>query len=208
MVDTDAGRKPADEKRRSQQVAWLRQVAAGGRAGTEALRQLHEAYDARVVRYGMWRYSLARADVEEIWQDVLVKIHTHAAEFRPDTDPETWIWALVRNRAIDEIRKPAHRMYRDPGPDGAPEPAVPPSQGRTSRLDTDDCVHRGLQKFGREHVDEAMAVSLRDLSGWGIPQLAAYLGRTETATRSFLTALRKKLRPFMEPCLELLSNEA
>jgi RNA polymerase sigma factor (sigma-70 family) len=167
---------------------------------------LHAAYDAKVVGYCMWKYGLSRADVEDLWQEVLISIYQHANQFRQDADAETWIWSLVRHRAIDLLRKPGRRYHREPSEGESTEIPVPPSDQPT-RVNIDDCVHRGLQNFGRDHGDEAMAISLRDLIGWDIPTMAAYLGRSETATRSFLSSLRKKLRPFMEPCLELLSSD-
>ena len=65
-------------------------------------------------------------------------------------------------------------------------------------------MQRGLHRFADQHPREAEAVELRELDDWSIPQLAAYLNRAETATRSYLTSVRAKLRPFLEECLDLI----
>lgn len=192
--------------RRDEQAGWVRQIALGGRLRDAALKHLFDAYDAGVISRCMWRHGLARSDAEEVWQDVVVQICRRAADFRPDGDPAAWIMNMVDSRAIDLLRKPA-RHYEQPYDPAAPEvEALPAPQGAATHFAADECVQRGLQQFAREHPEEARFIALRDLDGLEVAELARQLGRTEEATRTYLKTLRKKLKPFLAPCLDLLDS--
>jgi RNA polymerase sigma-70 factor (ECF subfamily) len=190
--------------RRAQQSAWMPLIAAGGRARDAALRQMHDAYDRRVMSLCMWRFRLSEADAEDVWQDVVLSICEHAHEFRAGADPAPWILRMVENKAKDLLSEAWRRHRVDHGADEVPEIEVPGTQGQPQRLAADECVQRGLRDFARAFPEEARAIALRDLEEWGVPKLAAFLGRSQDATRSYLVTLRKKLKPFLEPCLDLL----
>lgn len=203
---TPAGDSP---ERHAREAAWLRQIAQRGAAGSRALRQLIDVYRPKVLTFCM-RRGMPHADVEDLLQDLWTRIAAHAADFDPGRNPSTWIWAIARNLWHDEMRK-RYKLREDAGGHdleglteeaeavAAPLCVVP---GETLA----DCVQRGLQHFARVHDEGAMAVQLRDLEGWGIGELAQFLGRTEGATRTFLSQVRKRLEPFLKPCFELLSS--
>lgn len=202
-----------DADRRARQIAFIRRIAAGGPAMREGLVGLSADYERNVFSMCMRRWGLTQAEAEEVWQDVLVGICRHAAEFDPDADPAPWILTMVKNRVTDELRggyrrRRADNDDADGGSDITPgiEPSVPPAHDRTPRLAVDRCVQLGLRDFRRAFPAEGEAIELRDLQEWSIPQVAAFLSRTETATRTYLKTLRKKLAPYLEPCLELLAT--
>jgi RNA polymerase sigma factor (sigma-70 family) len=212
MAEPDAGAaSPGRDspERRAQEAAWLQQIAQRGTASSRALRQLVDAYSPKVLSFCM-RRGMALADVEDLLQELWVRVVGHAADFEPGRNPSSWIWAIARNLWHDEMRKLYKRREDAGGHDlqslsdevadkAAPHCALPGES-------IDECVQRGLQNYARVHDEGAMAVQLRDLEGWGIAELAQFLERTEGATRSFLSQVRKKLEPFLMPCFELLSN--
>ena len=154
--------------------------------------------------------GMPHAEVEDLLQELWTRVVSHAADFDPARDPSAWIWAIARNLWNDEMRR-RYKLRKDAGGHdlealseeaeavAAPHCVVP---GET----IDDCVRRGLQNFARVDDEGAIAVQLRDLEAWGIAELAQFLGRTEGATRTFLSQVRKRLQPFLEPCFELLSS--
>ena len=192
--------------RSATEAGWIAAIAAGGRAASPALQRIKDAYDRKVVSFCIWHFRLTPAEADDVWQDVLVRIWQHAAEFRPGADPSPWIWKMVRNRATDLLRDGWHRNRSESANeeqgDATDGHAAPPPD---DRLAVDECVQRGLQRFARPHPEEAMVVRLRDLEGWAIREVAEYLSRTEEATRTFLCSVRKKLQPFLRPCFDLLT---
>ena len=53
--------------------------------------------------------------------------------------------------------------------------------------------------------EQAQALTLIAFYGWDIEEISRFLGRTQGATREYLSQSRKKLRPFLEPCHEYLA---
>ena len=54
--------------------------------------------------------------------------------------------------------------------------------------------------------DRARAIGFLVIEEWSVEDIARALGRTPGATREFLSQCRKKLRPYIEDCLELLEE--
>lgn len=67
----------------------------------------------------------------------------------------------------------------------------------------EDCVQKAIIQLGRisPEREEVINLSLRDYSS---VEIAKIIGRTEKATRQFLSESRKALRKFVEPCKEYL----
>ena len=68
----------------------------------------------------------------------------------------------------------------------------------------DDCVTKGLAKFASKDPERAYALELV-IEGVDGKEIADRLGRTETATRQYLTQSRKHIAPFIQDCLQLLA---
>ena len=188
------------------QAPLLRRVARGGHDGSAALQALMALYEKRVLRYLTWAYPFGEADAEEVLNDSFLRLWDHAANYREGSDPEPWIWTMVRSVALDLLKSRWNREQAQTVRDAeqldqlaANEPAATPGA-------VDECVDLGLQRFERIEPDGARALRLRELHDWGIPQLSAFTERSEAATRTWLKELRKKARPYIKRCLELLAN--
>ena len=106
----DAGQKPALPQQQGLSDADLiRAVAARDRA---AFVVLFERFAGRVKAYAI-RAGVNADDADEIAQDVMVSVWRHAPEFDPRRAAvSTWIFAIARNRRIDQ-----HRRGARPAPD-------------------------------------------------------------------------------------------
>jgi RNA polymerase sigma-70 factor (ECF subfamily) len=98
-------------------------VAARDRAAFVAL---FGRYAGRVKAFAV-KGGVAAADADEIAQDVMVAVWRNAASFDPvRAGASTWIFAIARNRRIDQLRRagrpapdPADPLFQpDPSPDG------------------------------------------------------------------------------------------
>ena len=87
-------------------VAALQQTARGDKAAFELL------YKATSLKlYGIVVRILGRRDVaDEILQEVYVRVWQRAGDFDPATgSPITWLAAIARNLALDEVRRKTAR---------------------------------------------------------------------------------------------------
>ena len=130
-------------------------VAARDRA---AFVTLFERYAGRIKAFAM-RGGTGAADADEIAQDVMVSVWRNAASFDPArAGPSTWIFAIARNRRIDQFRRAGR-----PAPDPA-DPLFQP-EGDT----------RTLAEYAD---DEKNAVSHRGRAARRLREMLERLGRT------------------------------
>lgn len=82
--------------------AMLQRVAEQDRA---AFTELYRATGPKL--YGIILRILRRRDIaDEVLQEVYVKIWQRAGDFRPEkASPISWMAAIARNRALDEVRR-------------------------------------------------------------------------------------------------------
>jgi RNA polymerase sigma-70 factor, ECF subfamily len=81
---------------------WLARTARGDR---DAFAKLHAATSAKL--FGIIARILIRRDIaEEVLQEVYMKIWQKAGDFDPErASPISWMAAIARNRALDEVRR-------------------------------------------------------------------------------------------------------
>jgi RNA polymerase sigma factor (sigma-70 family) len=81
------------------------QLVAGAMGGSErAFRQLVERHHPTV--FAVVRSVLGdRDDVEDVVQEVFIKVYRGLATFRGDARFSTWIYRIARNESINAVRK-------------------------------------------------------------------------------------------------------
>ncbi|WP_127144428.1 sigma-70 family RNA polymerase sigma factor [Pelagibacterium montanilacus] len=169
----------------------LSRVALRDRA---AFRELYRHSSAKLFGVSL-RILKSQAEAEDAVQDVFVKIWQRAGSYRPDAAaPMTWLIAIARNHAIDELRRrrmpladlDAAEAVADSGP--TPEQAaVNASEG--SRIDR--CL-------GELEPDRAQAVRLAYVDGESYQDLA---DRFSIPINTMRTWLRRSLLRLRE-CLD------
>lgn len=100
-------------------AALMSEVAAGDE---QALARLYD-------RYAPLAYSIAlricgdAASAEEVVTDAFLRLWQSARRFRAGSEVGPWLSAIVRNRALDELRRAGRMVERTT--DGEPEPDEP-----------------------------------------------------------------------------------
>ena len=193
----------------TQAECLLRRMMDGGEARRQAVAELYRHFAPRFRRY-FRSQRLGDAEAEDLVQDVFVKVVRSCGDFRGEARADTWLWAIARNSLMSRFRARLPDMPLDdldldqlcatnPALQAAP-PDAPASGG------VDDCVQRGIARFGTDFPDRARAIGFLVIEEWSVEDIARALGRTPGATREFLSQCRKKLRPYIEDCLELLEE--
>lgn len=199
---TNAAGEPAAD-------ALLERLAQGGEARRQAVGALYRRFAPRFRRY-FRSQRLDDAAAEDLVQEVFVKVVRACGDFRGEARADTWLWAIARNSLISHFRARLPDMALDdldldqlcaanPALQAAPPDA--PAAGSV-----EDCVQRGISRFGGDFPDRARAIGFLVIEEWSVEDIARALGRTPGATREYLSQCRKKLRPYIEECLELLEQ--
>ena len=150
------------------------------------------AFNRIVERYGARLFTVARRllcsphDAEDAVQRALLQFYSSASRYRPDWALSTWLYRILTNICIDELRRRTSRarpLPRTLRAAGAPRPARIPG----STLDLD----RALQRVPRE---ARVLVSLRYMDGLSYGELARIRGISVNTVKSQLTRARAILR--------------
>jgi RNA polymerase sigma-70 factor (ECF subfamily) len=92
----------------------LDQLLAGVARGEEAaFAELYQLTSPKLYAVAL-RILRSREAAEEVVQDSYIKVWERAGDFKPEiAAPMTWMAAIVRNRALDEVRRRAVRPQAD-----------------------------------------------------------------------------------------------
>jgi RNA polymerase sigma-70 factor (ECF subfamily) len=125
---------------------------------------------------------------EDITAEAFFEAVRARASFDGRSDPVTWICSIATNRLIDHYRKVTRERAR--------QVRIADEQIRISTLAEGDLSGRDdvLTVLAAVPAVERMALFLRYIDGYSVPETAAIIGRTVPATESVLSRARERLR--------------
>ena len=179
----------------------IRKIRLGGRDREQAVAELYTRFSPGLYGYFM-RSGVAQDDVQELVQDVFVQVVRKVHTFRGESKISTWLWSVARNRRLMYFRQkhpPVQElnesMFTHDGPS---------SEERLQHTDMKECVEEGFGRFAAVEQDKAEVLRLVVWHGWSMKDVAGFLDKKLGATREYLSQCRKKLKPFIAHCVELL----
>jgi RNA polymerase sigma-70 factor, ECF subfamily len=160
--------------------ALLARVARKDRA---AFADVYRATSAKL--YGIVLRILHRRDIaDEVLQEVYVKIWDRAGDFNPEmASPISWMAAIARNRALDEIRRKRPESLED-----HPEFLDVPSDDETAlqRVMRGEDGKRLSDCLSRLDADRAQMVVLAYCEGLSRDELAQKYGQPVNTIKTWL----------------------
>ena len=114
-----------------------------------------------------------------------------------------YLWKVIVNIDNDHHRGSKDKYHMDTNEPGFEDIGIFGIEEAPDGNAT-DCYKIAHIEFEQEHPERAKAIELSALEGWTIKELAVFLGRSEGATREYLSQCRKFLRKYTEPCKEYL----
>ena len=182
-------------------------IRGGGRLMDAALRALYGATAQHMLRFFVYR-GVSADEAKDVLQDTFTKIVFNIAEYRDGGTARSWIWQIARNCLIDHQRKIGRLAEHETAVNDeqwtaiqevTPAPATC-QPGQTA----DECMSVGLEVFAQQMPDRAYVLTLV-MDGISLADIGEQIGRTAAATKTFLFECRKKLKPFVAHCAELLN---
>jgi len=158
--------------------AELMAAVAGGRtAALEELVRRHQESVMAVAYRFLGRWDLA----EDVAQDVFVRIHRAAADYRPEAKFTTWLYRIIVNRCLDLKRRESRRPVSM-----ADMPADPPGDAPPDPIDARETAGRVRQAVGDLPDRQRTAVVLHRYDGLSHREIAEITGWSESAVESLL----------------------
>jgi RNA polymerase sigma-70 factor (ECF subfamily) len=183
---------------RSSEEALIR---AAQRGDQEAFEQLVRAYDQQVLRMA---HNLLRSpeDARDVYQEAFLRVYRNLPKFRFDCSFSTWLYRIVANLCLDQIRKRKVRKEE--------APAVATASGDVdrfqfvaeSRADVDpqrqvmsaEVNSRIQDVLGRLTARERLVFEMRHFQGMRLRSIGEALGVTEEAAKNCLFRATQKMR--------------
>ena len=130
------------------------------------------------------------ADVDDILQDVFIKIHAGLPGLRDDARLEAWLFRVARRAVVDHVRRRGRNAA-----------GLPPAEDSPSSKDVTAQVASWLEPLmdGLSEEDRE-ALRAADLEGRPQKALAEKLGLSPTAVRSRVQRARRRLREALLAC--------
>ena len=198
-------------------------MSATGPESDEALVRAFRAGDASAFQVLLGRYRTPifnyllrmagnRAEAEELFQDVFLKVIERIDDFRGEARFATWLYAIARNRCIDHARRMSFRRHRSLDvvdvPGGAPRVERIASPKGTERRTEERLIEERIGHAVEALPDDQREVFLlRQVQGLSFKEIAevvdAPVNTVKSRMRYALERLQESLADYRDYAREL-----
>lgn len=197
--------------------ALIRRAAAGD----------HLAFEALVARYEVQAYNAAlrmmgnHADASDMAQEAIIQAFRKIGAFRGESGFGTWLYRIVINRCLDELRRRRRRgeqlvpvgSWEPSGEDGARLPGIdergashgrenglrdgysPDPEEALERLEVQEAIRKALERLSDDH---RAVIVLREIQGLSYEEIAQVMECSVGTVKSRLSRARLALRDVLE----------
>ncbi|MGI8730763.1 MAG: RNA polymerase sigma factor [Solirubrobacteraceae bacterium] len=167
------------------------QLVADFRSGDDAaFSEMDRRYRAALTAFAQRMLLGSGHDADDVVQDALIRAsRALRATDRPMT-LRPWLYMIVRNRALDELRSPQRSDSYD---DTIAMHAVPDADPAQCFAERDE-VRRIVAEIGRLPERQRMALVMREFDGRSHAETAHALHTSVPATKSLIVRARGNLR--------------
>ena len=169
-----------------------------------AFQQLFEKHISSVIGFAM-QFISSRARSEELAQDVFLQLYRTRARYVPRARFRTWLYRMVTNACLSELRRPEHRVrvrsldrstqeHTDDPPPMA-EPSTPSSE--EAALDR-EAIERLRVAVAQLPPQQRAALLLARANGLSYEEVALSLSCSVSAVKSLIHRATVTLREQLE----------
>jgi RNA polymerase sigma-70 factor (ECF subfamily) len=193
--------RPAEEEE-SEDVRLMSSIAGGDVAAFEQLIERHQALVAGTAA----RMLGSNSEVEDIAQQVFIRVWKSASRYRPRAKFTTWLLKITRNLVFNELRRTKRRAQTPLQPDPGTEEIILPDE-TTSAPDA-SLLETELQQAIEDAITQLpdtqrMALILRRYEELSYEDIAEVLDLSVPAVKSLLFRARTELRSRLSKYLDV-----
>jgi len=166
----------------------------------EAFTLLVERYQQRIGNT-VFRYTGDSAGADDLTQEIFIKVFKARKSYEPTAKFSTWLWRIVTNLCLNEIRNRKHRPSLSLDDNPLLEPGEEdPTALALSRRELAEAVRQALDSLPE---NQRMAVILSKWEDQPYEEIAASLNLSVPAVKSLLfrarQAMKEQLEKFLSP---------
>ena len=176
-------------------------IRAAQEGDQDAFGQLVRAYDQSVLRLAM---NLLRSpeDAQDVYQEAFLRVYRNLNSFRFDCSFHTWLYRIVTNLCLDQMRKRKVRKEESSQFEGTDGPVDRMDTLQESRVDgnpqrrlfSGELRQRIQKALGELSARERMVFELRHYRGLKLRNIGEILGTSEEAAKNCLFRATQKMR--------------
>src|SRR5438132_1402600 len=190
MADPEAPARSEDD---AEDIRLMRLVAEGDTTAFEKLVERHQALVAGTVA----RMLSSNSDVEDIAQQVFIRVWKSARRYVPRAKFTTWLLKITRNLVFNEMRRTKRRAHVPLQPEAGAED--PPLKDDLNLAPDVSLLETELQQTIEEAIlqlpeTQRMALVLRRYEQLSYEQIGEVLDLSVPAVKSVLFRARSELR--------------
>src|ERR1700728_2217365 len=136
----------------------------------------------------------SRTEAEDVVQDVFIRLLEHRLSLSTVRDMRVWLIRIAWNLALDRKRRKRPEQL-DPGFAQSLASATMPADAVMAEAQRYQSVLREIEKLPKAERHVLLLSALEEL---GTTEIAAVLGRSESAVRALLSRARARLRERLE----------
>jgi RNA polymerase sigma-70 factor (ECF subfamily) len=180
------------------------ELVEGLRRGDEkAFRILYREYAGKIGSIA--KSYLGSDDVDDVVQDVMLRIFKSIRKFKGDSKLSTWIYRIAVNVCKDYLAK--YKRRSEVLTDFA-EDEEHPSQHPVSEIDTEESVtgeleyERIMDALEKLSAEDRLLIKLRDVDGLSYEEISKIVSKPIGSVKSSLHYARKRLKKLLEEARE------
>ena len=191
-----SGKDPGNQGRSEEDAEDVRLMRLVARGDTSAFEEVIERHQALVAGTAA-RMLSSNSDVEDIAQQVFIRVWKSARRYVPRAKFTTWLLKITRNLVFNELRRAKRRaqvpLQSEPGAEEIP------LKDETNRAPDASLLDDELQRAIEEAImqlpeSQRMALVLRRYEQLSYEQIAEVLDLSVPAVKSVLFRARTELR--------------
>jgi RNA polymerase sigma factor (sigma-70 family) len=165
-------------------------LVAAVRAGDErAFALIVERYQERLLGFARRLLHGSGNDAEDVVQDAFIRAYNALRATDNEMHLRPWLYMIVRNRAMDDLRRPA-RVAADLDDVEHFAPAASFDEDPATRAVEREMLREVVAEMQRLPERQRLALVMRELDGATHVEMSERLGTTIPATKSLLVRAR------------------
>jgi RNA polymerase sigma-70 factor (ECF subfamily) len=185
----------------SERTTEIDLIRAAQRGDPGAFDELVRAHDHNVLRMA---YNLLHSeeDARDIYQEAFLRVHRNLPKFRLDSSFSTWLYRIVANLCLDQLRK--RKVRQEEGSTFQAEsgqvdrlqfiPEHHPDVDPQRRFQSAEVNSRIQEVLGELSPRERVVFEMRHFQGMRLRAIGQALGVTEEAAKNCLFRATQKMR--------------
>jgi len=166
------------------------QLVAHFRDGDDAaFDEIHRRYRPALLRFATKMLRASGHDPDDIVQDAFIRAFRALRCTDAPMALRAWLYMIVRNRALDELRSSRNAVQFDDALSAPPDWRTDPAQ----QVGDGDELRRIVDEIGRLPRRQRMALVLRELDGRTHAETARALDTTVSGSKSLIVRARSNL---------------